>query len=764
MHIWTQLFVRESTMLLLLLCLGAGPAAFLSERFGAVGRLALAPVLGFSVATCVTVTVLQFEPAESTYWLLIPLGMASLALATWRFAPGWKKWEWSLRGLVRDSLQLVLVTLAVVGPINYALHHAHSTGPVSYYYTDVDNYVAEVDGAQHTSMADASRAWVDSGRPGRHFTDFTEKLWSYFVAIDDKLDAIPVEANADALFGLNATQTNAPDLVVLLLMGALGAFAAVRYAARAPTWAAVIAGAMFGGPLFLELWFDSFQAAIPGLGLLLPIAALGHAAVTTRRRSDAVLLAILVACLFSVYPLFAPPLLATAVVVAVVLLASRVRAGERLSTVARSSLASVAWLLALTIVFNPVALIRNIGYVRKLADNSIPIPRVPWHLGIGVIPGWVFQTREFWFMPSLGQGGIKQWVLGLVLPLVLAAVALHAAWRCRPARALVVFGAACCAYAEYAFLSQNSCTYCAERDLLPLAPVLAALVALGVWAVLLTRPHWVRWTGLAALAVALVAVGQRTRVELTRFIDGSYIMDSTNRGLLGHLPAKPGRLLLEGYGESESGQAELPLVYMLADEVDPGDVTIPIGANDFNSLSYFTEGSVAPEDLHDPQLRPDYRFVLTRLGAIRTSRRVIASSRGIALEQRVRSLDITPFSGLAVPLAPFNPSGAAWVQPQLPLRLYITGHTTGAVWARLTFRSLVPVSIPPQRLVTARQAGDVLTACVRATGKPPVRQVALRLTAATLPGRVPGVKFPPTIPPEGLWLTAMGALAGGCHP
>ncbi len=62
MHIWIDLLAREGTLLLTLLALGAAPAASLSEHFDAPGRLALAPILGFCLGTCLVTTVLEFIP------------------------------------------------------------------------------------------------------------------------------------------------------------------------------------------------------------------------------------------------------------------------------------------------------------------------------------------------------------------------------------------------------------------------------------------------------------------------------------------------------------------------------------------------------------------------------------------------------------------------------------------------------------------------------------------------------------------------------
>ena len=760
MHIWTQLALREGAMLALLLCLGAGPAAWLSERYDTTSRIALAPVLGFSLGTCVATTVLEFEPAASTYWLLVVLALASVLLGAWK-AGLLRRGPPRPRLPIRETAQIVAVLLAVAGPLNYALHHAHSTGPASYFYTDVDTYVAEVDGAQQTSLHDANRIFLDDQRPGKQFPNYTEKLWGFVVHFDDKLDAAPVDANLDALIGLGATETNSADLVVLLLIGALAAFGAVRAATRSRTWAAVIAGALFGGPLFLELWFDSFDSAIPGLSLFPAIAVLAYTALSAKNRADLVLLALVVACLSVVYPLFLPPFIATAVVVVAVLALRRVRAGERPVAILRSSIGSVAGFIALSIILDPVAFIRNIAYAKLLANNLLPLPRVAWHLTVGVVPGYVFQTRELWDLPSLGTGGASQLILALVLPILFAVLVAVAAWRYPPARVLILFVAACLVFAEYSFASQKSCTYCEQRDLLPLGPVLAGLMALGIWALLAAPARWARFAGVLGALLVLAAVGQRTRIELTRFINGSYFLDSANRSALADLPHRPTGLLLEGYAESARGQAELPLVYELANEHDPDHVTFPTAANDDNSLAYLLFYANA----EDPPFNPDYRYVLTRLAGIETDREVVRRSGAVALERRTRPLDVTPVSGIGVPPEALDPSGTAWIQTDVPLELYVTGPTPGPVSARLTIRTTVPFGVPHQRGVTGRVVAPGEEAvCVPARGAPPVRTAVLRLAAVPYLGAAPNELFPPTMPLEGVSLVRMQAVAGTCRP
>ena len=171
---------------------------------------------------------------------------------------------------LRDVAALLLIVAATLGPLDLVLHHHHTVGPTAYSYTDVDNYVAVQDAARTVSLHSASNAFHAAERNGTQFGNFTQFVWAFISQFGSNLDATPLDANVNALLGLGATDTYSPFLAVLLLMGALGAFASVRHFARSPTMVAALAGALFGGSLFLELWFDSYQAAIIAIGLVIP--------------------------------------------------------------------------------------------------------------------------------------------------------------------------------------------------------------------------------------------------------------------------------------------------------------------------------------------------------------------------------------------------------------------------------------------------------------------------------------------------------------
>jgi hypothetical protein len=762
MHIWTELAAREAVYLALLLAIGAGPASFLSARFDAGSRIGFAPVLGFCVGTCVTTTLLQFWPTNDTYWVLIPLALASLALAAWRTIRSRGGDPWRRRLPLTDIGAMVLVGLAVTGPINSTLHSHHTAGPAIYFFTDGDNYVAVQDAAQTVSLHTAHLRWKQYVRTGVHDRNLVQFTWDFFANQGSNLDATPLDSNVNALLGLGATGTFAPFLTVLLLAGALAAFAAVRYWSRSRSWLAVLAGALFGGSMFLELWFDSYQAALIAIGLVTPFVMLCDNALSDRRRATLVLIALVVATFLTVYPLYLAILAAAA---GLMLLARAVdirRTGGRLRPLIRPLACALGLVVVLAILFDLVGFTRDVRYYRIVLNGDLAFPRVGYSLPLSVLPGWLAQTREFWNMPPLGSADIKQLLLGGLLPLVFVGFVIVALRRFRPALALVGLAAVCAVLAEYSYLSEKSCTYCAERDLLPLGPIAAVLIALGLCALLASVDRRARVAGVLGALLVVATVGQRARIELKRFSNDSYFMDPGDRAILTKLPRQPGSILEEGFGSSVFAQAEQPLVYHLINERYPDRQSIVLGSNLGNAIAYLDFGQVVLPP--GPEFDPNYRFVLTRFSGVATARRLIARDGAVALEERVKPLDVVPYAGLATPFERLDQAGTVWVQTQYPLQMLVVGDDGNRpTWARLTFYSQRSLFVPRQSGVRSRIfGGHKLVACLRATGAEPVREARIGIDGQLVPGTPPPGLFPPPMPLEGLELTSMYALAGHC--
>lgn len=743
-------------MLVTLLALGSGPASFLGPRFGAASRVAMAPALGLCAGTCVCTTLLWFTAASNTYWLLPVLALISVTIALWRgltSVADSEKTSHRARVVARlrslgafDAVALAVVCVVVATPLSYTLHERHSVGPTGMSIWDTDDYTADADAMLQMSIRQAHQLQPADA-------NFARLIWSSYSQGNQNLDAVPLSANVNGLFGLRSTDTQSLFLIVFLVSGALGAFAAVRYFAPKPRWAAPLAGLLFAGPFFLQLMADGSQAATCGLGLLLPIAAVGLDALRKPRMASLVLLALLASGLMALYPLFVP---GVAFAAAFTLMVAGGVAWWN-GTLTRRALAwtgaRIVVVLALSVLFNLVSFARDEQYWRGVLNGSYYIEGLPvYHLPYSVLPGWLLQTREFYFLTELGATSAKQVLLGVILPIVFITVIVSGLKRRRIGLVLVPLVLVFAAMAEYES-SVHHCSYCTDRTLLPIAPLSIALLALGVAALATASARWLRWAGVAIAVLVLAAVGERTRQERVRVADDAYFLNDGNGALLSHLPSHAGPVDLEGYGESPTAApGELPLVYFLASERNREEVSVPSEYNDYNALAYL--GGANPAN---PQFDPNYRYVLTRLAGVQTGRKVIARAGPLALEERTAPLDATVVSGLAVPPVRLDAQGLAWVVG--PLHLLLVGGGSSAAWISLRFQTFVPVTIPNQAGVTARVTPGLVTACVRATGTAPVRRSTIQLNAALLPGTVPAEPFALPEPTQGVQLVAMQGVA-----
>jgi hypothetical protein len=754
-------------MLATLLAFGIGPASFLGRRFDPASRVAIAPALGLCLATCVFTTLIWFTAAANTYWLIPVIAAISMAVALRRrfaaSAAGASDAQPERRSIwrphVRDALSLVIVCVVVAAPLSYTLHERGSVGPTGFLILDADGYTETADGMEQLSIRQAQH-------PAAETASLTDKYWQLHASNDQNVDASPLAANLDLLLGLHATDTQSLFMIVFLIVGALGAFAVVRYFAPRPRWTAALAGVLFAGPLFLQLLADGSQAATCGVAVMAPLAIVGIEALRERRLSNLVLFALLAAGLMALYPLYLPAAaIASVVVLATIALLERSRGRLDWQSVRRVA-ARVAIVIALTIAFDVVSFVRDVHYWLETLGGEDLVGKPIYHMSLSVLPGWVLQTRQFYviqthqlgLLPNLAETSFAEVLRGAILPGIFIAVVLFGLWRYRRGLILVAIIAAFAAIAEYASAAHN-CSYCVDRDTLPSAPLAIVLFALGVVALAKVERRWVRWSAIVVAAVAVIAVGQQTWTERQLFAANSYFLGSDERGLASELPSRAGPVDLEGFGENAEGEqavAELPLVYSLVYERNRGEVSLPTEYFNYNGLAYL--GGPNPRD---PELDPNYRYVLTRLGGLQTGRRVIARAGPLALEERAGPLDATITSGIAVPMVRQDLRGLPTVVGQL--RLLLVGGGAAPAWVRLRFRTIAPAGVVAQPGVRSRATPHELSVCVQVTGRAPVRTAALSMTGTLYAGPTPIEKFALPEPPRGIALVAMQAVSH-CTP
>jgi hypothetical protein len=741
-------------MLATLLALGIGPASLLGRRFNAGARLAIAPALGLCVATCVFTTLIWFTAARNTYWLAPVLAVASGALALTRAA---RSGDALRRPSAQDLLSLLAVCAVVAAPLSYTLHERDSVGPTGFLILDSDGYVAMADGMEQLSMREAQR-------PDPERASLVRKTWSLYARTPQNVDASPTAANVNLLLGLNATDTQSLYLIVFLVVGALGAFATVRYLAPEPEWAAPLAGILFAGPLFLQLLADGSQAATCGLALIMPLTVVGAEALRERRLANLALFALLVSGLMALYPLYLP---AVALAAMLVLAALAVRGRRNASRSAiRSALFQIVIVLALTILFDVVSFTRDVHYWIETLGGGNLAGKPPYEMPFSALPGWVLQTRQFYalqfrklsFLPNLAEGTILGGLRQFVLPGVFIAVILLGLWRRRRGLIFVPLVLVFAALAEYASVA-HGCSYCVDRDTLPSAPSGIVLLALGIASLATSKRLWIRWSAIVLAVLAVLAAAQQTLSERQIFAAGSYFLGAGERKLVSELPSHAEPIELEGFGqdaESEQAVAELPLVYMLAYEHNHGAVSLPTEFFNYNSLAYLGGPRV-----NDPELTPDYRYVLTRLGGVETSRRVIARAGPLALEARVGPLDVTLTTGLGLPTTRDETSGLPSVVT--PLHFLVIGPGQAPAWILLRFRTSTKAEIPSRAGVVLHDTEHELSVCVPTTGAAPVRRAGLTLIGTLYAGPTPAEKFALPEPPQGITLLTMRAV-GDCVP
>ncbi|HUZ19078.1 MAG TPA: hypothetical protein VMU75_00715, partial [Acidimicrobiales bacterium] len=767
---------REALMLAVIAALGSWPATFLPRRFGGVARLAMAPVLGLCAGTGVFTTLVWFVPASDTYWLVPLLGAASLAGWTSRAARGGPRPKGRhaphaelaaeaeatarprharriRRGLV-GLLQILVVCVAVAGPITYAFAVRQSVGPVGYYVGDAQGYVAETDGMQHQSIRQAVQLHQSAPENpnSTYWSNISQKYWSDYANGVQEMDATPLSANLNELVGLGASDTQSSYLIAFLLAGALGVYAAMRYATRRASWAGVLAGALFGGAFFLQLFFDGSEGAITGLAVIVPLGVLVAEALRSPRLPTLVLLALLTSGLVALYPLFVPAMVIGVLLTGAVLLAWRLRRGRialRSVGVAALSAVSVGGLAA---VFNLVATSRAVQYWLHVLHGTFGSSGLPQYgfLKTGVIPSWLYQARQFYDLAQPGGTLLARIGLTIVVPVLLTVVLATGLRRHVLAWLLLAVLAGASALGAYERV-RNACGYCADRNLLPIGAIVAFLVCVGIAALVASASWWLRGAGVLAACVAIAAVGPTAYSSLMRYRDGSYFLEPAVRTVIAHLPSK-GVVELESFGESSDPSVEMGLVYMFAEERAWNRVSLPADYNENGSLIYLDGGALP---LTGPEYRPDYRYVMTAIAGVHTARRVLARDGAVALQERVAVLDVTPDYGLNVASSRTDPGGIPRLNPYnpAPIKLIVTGASSQRVFVNLRFyvaagrrRVTSPAeSGTPSSKITAHQVGRALAVCVEATGTTPLRTAYVNVA-----------------PLSGVALTAMGVTEGRC--
>jgi hypothetical protein len=478
-----------------------------------------------------------------------------------------------------------------------------------------------------------------------------------------------------------------------------------------------------------------------------------------RKLPTLVLFALLVAGLQTVYPLFLPPVVLAGLAAIAVLVVRRLLRSLPTWPEVWLAVGQLALVVGLAAAFTPVAFARNVRYWSSLLNGSLSFVGLPAYvLPFNILPGWVLQTREFYGLVNLNDATAGQLFMGAVLPLALIGVIVFIARRQREVLMMLVVAGAAALLAAYTWFGRD-CSYCVQRNLIPIGALAPAALGLGIAGIAALR--WRRGVVAAALigAVVLVAVGHEGIVERQRVANGSYLLDPQEREAVAALPAHPGKVDMEGYSQAPQPPMELPMVYNLLDERSHGQVSIVTDRDDNSGLAYL--GGVEPLG---PAFDPGYAYVLTRLGGISTDRRVVARHGAIALEQRTNPLDVLVTGGVAVASARADPTGTAWVNPTRPLHFLVAGSSpTGRAWILLVLAATVPVRASAPAGFSMTRDGNTVRICIEALGSGRIREAGFQLGFVPQPAPPPAETFATPLPARGVRLVSMRASSTPCR-
>ena len=283
----------------------------LGSHVDTASRIAFAPVFGVCLGTCAMTTLLWIVPASSTYYLVPIAAAASLGLAV-RI---WQRKVASLgsgeerrgkigsAGTLLSAVQILVVVLAVAGPINYAFAARSASGRL------VIESPTRRDTSQRStrhSISRYERLSDSSGRGPRIRTsnDAQAPTARAFQELGAARRSAPL--NVDDLLSLSGSDTQSSFLVAFVIAGALAMYGAVRQTTKRRSWFAVLAGGLLRGAFFLQLFFDGSEGALLGLSINCPLGVAVSEAVRSRRIANYGLVALLLSALIGLYPLFVP--------------------------------------------------------------------------------------------------------------------------------------------------------------------------------------------------------------------------------------------------------------------------------------------------------------------------------------------------------------------------------------------------------------------------------------------------------------------------
>jgi hypothetical protein len=348
----------------------------------------------------------------------------------------------------------------------------------------------------------------------------------------------------------------------------------------------------------------------------------------------------------STFPEFVPPFVAVAGLGIGLLLLER--GLRRLSWSRSRAIAARLLVIGVGIVLAaPIGVNRMVGYLTDLQGDSPIFASLPLrHLTAENGGAWAFGFLHIYQLPRFDILSEPKTLVAIGLPIALALVLVLGVARAGARRALFVVAPIAVAIlfglVTYRRYQGGQCEYCMWKSLTFMLPFLGVGVALGVQELgRLVKPR--RSTrfviGAAAAAIVLAATAAVANADgdlVDAEKESAGFVPPGLRELRDVAPALPESpsILIEGADATAAPVFTLPAVYYLASRLDrPRISVLPLGV----SGAYLGMGADPGARFYDP----DYEYVLTTFGGLRTDRTLLVQSGSVSLLRRA-PVDVSP--------------------------------------------------------------------------------------------------------------------------
>jgi hypothetical protein len=662
------IFVLQTLATVVVLGLLGLPASLWAFRERPLfARICTAPAIGVAVASVVFFTAARVMPMSEAAWvILLPwLIAAAVIVALWaRRQPGLLGRLRSPAVARRSAWTLGAVLMAIASPA-IALGDLGSRGPIGYLVNDATGgYPAILAWLQRHSLSDP-KPWGPDWNVMLHYGS----VWAGGFQ-QGGLEA--VAAAIASLFGWSTLAFESALLGALIVIGGLAMAGLVcSEFTPAPSYLPAAAVALYAGPVTLHLFIEGSEAALAGLSVL-PLALLCLTGVRVGMGvRGAVALTLVLGGLQTVYPLTYPFVVGGALVVAFLVLLLGVAQNHRPWRTAASPMALVALAVAASLVLSPVALARNIVYWHRVATGGFLDQLAPifpqYDLGFSVAIPWLTQLRPFPYFKDTATA--KPWlvVLSTVAIVVLSVSMVQLIRTTRvglPIAAIGGFAAIGALVAAGALVTgaNSGCAYCAQRSAVVIAPLVLLILLFDIAALAASTRRLGRIAAPLTMLCLLGAAGAASASLTSRVIEDGYALPTSALDAATRLRDLRGTVLLEGANGSYYAVHEFP-AFTYAAAMSGHRISFVRGDDFHFGLAF------SPSTAPDAEFTPSYHLVLSRFGAVATDRRTVARYGPFAVQERVRPLDTVIVAGVVAERADRDPSGRAWVDGRLVVRV-----------------------------------------------------------------------------------------------